>query len=167
MKIAFIAPSVKFFSEYQPLNDTLSAEISRNYRWPEFNLTLLTLAALTPKHHEVSIFDEVYKPINFDESYDIVAITSMTFNVFRAYEIARKFREKGAHTVLGGIHATLMPQEAALHMDTVFVGEAELTWPQFLQEFEKGKHQRVYYGSQPDLSLSPVPRWELMEEFIT
>jgi len=167
MKIAFIAPAVKFYSEYKPLDDLLSAEISRGYRWPEFNLTLLTLAGLTSKEHEVFIFDEVYKPIDFEKSYDIVAITSMTFNASRAYEIAKKFRDKGVYTVQGGIHATLLPQEVGQHADSVFCGEAEVSWPQFLEDFEKGCPKKVYYGSQPDLSLSPIPRWDLMDEFIT
>ncbi|MFO1519249.1 MAG: radical SAM protein [bacterium] len=167
MKIAFIAPSVKFVSEYAPLNDLLSAEISRGYRWPEFNLTLLTLAGLTPRDFEIHIIDEIYKTIDFEEKYDIVALTSMTFNVFRAYEIAKKFREKGSYVVLGGIHATLLPQEAAQHVDTVFVGEAEATWPQFIQEFKKGTHKKMYYGSQPELELSPIPRWDFMGDFIT
>lgn len=166
MKIAFIAPAVKFVSEYPLLNDLISAEVSRGYHWPEFNLTLLTLAALTPKDNEIHIFDEVYRPIDFEENYDIVAITSMTFNVFRAYEIAEKFRKKGTHVVIGGIHSTLLPQEASEHVDTVFVGEAEATWPQFLTDFSSGAHKKNYYGSQIDLSISPIPRWDLIGSFL-
>lgn len=167
MKIALIAPSVKFVSEYAPLNDLLSADISRGYRWPEFNLTLLTIAGMTPGDYEIDVIDEIYKNIDFEKKYDIVALTAMTFSVFRAYEIARKFKEKGAYTVLGGIHATLLPEEAAQHVDTVFVGESEMTWPQFLKDFEDGKPEKKYFGSQPDLSFSPTPRWEYMSEFIT
>lgn len=167
MKIAFIAPAVKFISEHAPLNELLSAEISRGYRWPEFNLTLLTLAGMTPPDCEITLIDEVYKDIDFEKKYDIVAITAMTFSAKRAYEIARRFREKGIYTALGGIHATLLPGEAAAHVDTVFIGEAETSWPQFLRDFADGAPKKLYYGSQPEMSDSPVPRWDLLGDLIS
>jgi radical SAM superfamily enzyme YgiQ (UPF0313 family) len=168
MKIAFIAPHLKFISEYKPIDDLVSEEINNGLlKLPEFNLPLLTLAALTPKSFEISIFDEEYKPIDFEGDFDIVAISSPTFTIFRAYEIAKKFRERGVYTVIGGNHPTLLPAEAAPHVDTVFVGEVEETWPQFLKDFQKREAKKIYYGTQPDLSLSPIPRWDLMSEFFT
>ncbi len=168
MKIALIAPAIKFICEYPPLNEVISQEISRGYRWPEFNLTLLTLAGLTPREeHEIHVFDEVYRPVDFETKFDVVAITAMTFNVLRAYDIAAKFREKGSFVVLGGIHATLLPQEVSQHVDAVFVGEAEETWPAFLKDFANRNAKKIYCGSQIDMAISPVPRWDLMDEFLT
>jgi len=167
MKIALIAPSKKFISEHEELNKLLTQELSQAYKCPEFNLTLLTLAALTPGDHDIRIFDEVYRDIPFEESFDIVAITAMSFNSSRAYEIAKKFKERGCHTVMGGIHATLLPEEVGEHVDSVFIGEAELTWPRFIEDFEKGRPEKKYMGNAPDLSFSPSPRWELIKDFLT
>ena len=127
-------------------------------------LGLATVAAATPGHYEVQIWDELvqgHAEDNLDSGYDLVAISSFTKDIDRAKEIARQFRERGIPVVIGGPAATDMPEALAPHFDVVFVGEGEETWPKFLEEFEAGKHATRYQGSgRLDLALSPAPRWD-------
>src|SRR5690606_30302272 len=92
------------------------------------NLNLPTLAALIPEEDwDIDIQDELVGPIDFTRGYDLVLITVTTSVAFRAYTMARLFRDRGAKVVLGGIHPSTRPEEAAAHADAVVVGEGELT----------------------------------------
>ncbi len=106
--------------------------------------TLQQIAALTPKKHSVTIVDERYKDVPFSSKYDLVGISSLTYNVYRGYEIAKKYKEMGVPVVFGGYHASLMPDEVKEHADSVVVGEAELTWPQLLKDLEHGEMKKIY-----------------------
>ena len=108
------------------------------HHWNGTGLALPTIAAHTPGDQEITIVDENYEDIDFDQPCDFVGITAMTQQASRAYEIAAEFRRRGRHVVMGGIHATVMPEEAADHVDTVFLGEGENTWPQFIADFLEG-----------------------------
>ena len=130
------------------------------YRTPPLNL--LTLAGLTPKDVDIEIIDERYKKIDFDDDVDIVAITVLTTNAVRAYEIADEFRRRGKHVVLGGVHPTFMYDEAKEHADTIVFGEAENIWGKLINDFKKGKIKKTYYDPNPDLSKVPLPRWDLL-----
>ena len=113
MKIKLIAPHVQ-------LEDT------SNFRLMRVNLPLI--AALTPPGHTITIVDEVYAPDDLNQAVDLVGITVMTDLVPRAYQIADTYRQKGVKVVLGGIHPTILPEEALGHADAVVVGEAEGVW---------------------------------------
>ena len=127
-------------------------------------LALPTLAALTPPDVEVILTDENVEPINFDEKVDLVGITFMTFLALRAYEIADEFRARGTKVVLGGIHASMLPDEAIQHSDSVVIGEAEETWPLLIHDFKEHRLQKFYKAfSFPDLKNSPIPRWDLLK----
>src|SRR3989338_8754123 len=91
-------------------------------------LSLPTLAGLTPKDIEVEIIDENIEPIDFNDKVDLVGISFFTAFANRAYEIADEFKKKGVKVVLGGIHASFLPQEALRHADSVIIGEAEGVW---------------------------------------
>jgi len=123
-------------------------------------LGLGIVAALTPGHWEIEIIDENLEPFEFKEA-DLVGLTAFTASAPRAYEIARIYREKGTATVLGGIHATMLPEEALQHVDTVVLGEAESIWPTVIADFESGGMQKVYRGERQDLKGLPVPRRDL------
>lgn len=107
-------------------------------------LNLATLAAYSPPDAEVRILDEAVESIDFDADADLVGITTMTSMAPVAYRIADKFRERGKTVVLGGIHPTLMPEEAVAHADAVGIGEGELIWPRILDDFRHGRLERVY-----------------------
>jgi radical SAM superfamily enzyme YgiQ (UPF0313 family) len=111
-------------------------------------LALPTLAALTPPEHTIKIVDEEVEEIDFDGQFDLVGITAMTFKATRAYEIASKFRKRGITVVMGGIHATVCPDEALSHVDTVVIGEAEDMWVELLRDAENGMCHLAHYSDQ-------------------
>ncbi len=108
------------------------------------SLTLQQVAAITPPEHDVEIVDERYESINFDKKYDLVGISCLTYNSIRGYEIAAIFRKQRIPVIFGGYHASLMPDEVKQHADSIVIGEAELTWPQLLRDFEKGELKPLY-----------------------
>lgn len=130
-------------------------------------LTLTTLAALVPPQlaAQVEILDEAVTPHSSlaGKNYDIVGISGATSAAGRAYALCAHWKGRGAYTVMGGPHATLMPEEAMLHADTVCVGLGEQIWPQFLLDFAAGRPERLYRHSPADGPCSmPVPRRELL-----
>jgi radical SAM superfamily enzyme YgiQ (UPF0313 family) len=128
------------------------------------SITFPLLAALTPPEHEVTITHEIFEDINWEEHVDLVGITSITTNVYRAYEIADEFRRRGVYVVMGGVHASMLPEEALEHVDTVVVGEAEETWPRFLSDLTAGRSQALYRpDAPPPLAGLPMPRWDLVD----
>ena len=121
-KLLLIAPNVK--------NSLMAGGMM--FRLP--NLGLLRVAALTPPDWEVKIVDEKIEPLDLNQSADFVGITTMTTTVKRGYEIADHFRRRGLKVVMGGMHASCLPQEALQHCDAVVVGEAEKLWPSLLND---------------------------------
>jgi len=127
-------------------------------------LSLLILASLTPDAIEVCLIDENIDQIDFDQVYDLVALTATTQQAMRAYEISARFRDRGIRVVLGGIHATVMTEEAAKHVDHVITGEGECVWNDFLSDFIKGKAKKTYHGRMvEDINKSPIPRYDLLD----
>ena len=127
-------------------------------------LGLAYVGALTPPHWQVRIVDEVLEEIPDDDGWgqpDLVGLTSLTVTAPRAYALARRFRERGVPVVLGGVHATLVPGEAARYVDVVFQGEAEGKWETLIQDFEAGKLKMRYNGYAAALEGLPLPRRDL------
>ena len=89
--------------------------------------------------------------LDYDEECDVVAISCLTSNAYRGYRIADAFREKGKIVVMGGIHPSLLPDEALEHADAVVIGEAEGVWEKILDDIESDKLQERYHESNPDL----------------
>lgn len=114
-------------------------------------LTMPTLKALVPSdlEAEVQIVDEMVENVDLSLRPDLVGITAITGTAPRAYYIADAFRSQGVPVVLGGVHPTLMPDEAARHADAVVLGYAERTWPSLLRDFSNGRLQRIYQDSEP------------------
>ena len=102
------------------------------------SLTLKQLAAITPLEHDLTVIDERYENIDFNRPYDVVGISTLTYNSLRGYNVAQEFKKRGATTVIGGYHATLLPDEAQQYADAVVVGEGEYVWPQVLKDIENG-----------------------------
>ncbi len=129
------------------------------------HLSLTTLAALTPPEIEVHISDENVEPINFEEDVDLVGITGMVMHSRRAYEISQIFRERGIPVVMGGPHASSLPEEAKKYVDAVVIGEAELVWRQLLEDFKKGD-MKPFYKADRFCSMKglPFPRIDLLHK---
>lgn len=131
--------------------------------WPRLSLPLL--ASLTPPEIQVEIIDEYFEEIPFDSPADLIGISFMTAQAPRAYQIGDEFRKRGKKVVMGGIHASALPEEALQHSDAVVVGEAEGVWTQLLQDFKNGKMNEIYRSSHfPSLEGLPAPRYDLLQE---
>ena len=128
-------------------------------------LTLTTLAALVPEDvgADMAIYDETVGGIPLNLEADLVCITAITGTSSRAYRYADYFRSRGMPVVLGGVHPTLMPGEAARHADAVVTGFAEQSFPQLLRDFQAGA-MRPRYRQGPDYTIAgrPTPRRDLL-----
>ncbi|PKN44342.1 MAG: hypothetical protein CVU59_11865, partial [Deltaproteobacteria bacterium HGW-Deltaproteobacteria-17] len=110
-------------------------------------LTLAVLGALTPPDVEVEMFDDRVEAVPLDRPTDLAAITTESFTAARAYQIAAEYRSRGVPVVLGGMHASLLPAEAARHADAVVVGDAEPVWAQVIADARRGKLKKRYRGA--------------------
>ncbi len=134
------------------------------------SLGLLTLAAHTPEDWEIIYreFDEIPGDAACsiaDEGFGVVAISSLTARVKDAYSLASGLRKLGVRVILGGLHASTMPEEAANHVDLVVQGEGEAVWPQVLSDIDAGI-QRSFYSSfrLPNQQAEHrVPRYGLLD----
>jgi len=150
MKIKLIAP-----------RDQYEDSISSAFKLQRVNLPLL--AALTPPSHTMTIVDESFAPDDINQDVDLVGITVMTDIALRAYKIADIYRQKAVKVVMGGIHPTVLPDEALEHADAVVVGEAEGIWPRLVSDAASGQMQRLYRaGQMTDLKGLPKPRRDLL-----
>ena len=126
-------------------------------------LSLMTIAGLTPDNWEVIIRDEHVESSEVEGDVDLVGIQTYISSASRAYELARRWKQRGAKVVLGGLHPTSMPDEAARHADAVCIGPAETVWRQILVDCEHGKLQKFYRGRcEGSAALVPMPRRDLM-----
>jgi radical SAM superfamily enzyme YgiQ (UPF0313 family) len=130
------------------------------FRRGQFNnfvqLTMPYLAGFVPPPHQVALIDEYNQQINLDAPADLVGITCNTPNANHVYALADAFRRRGRQVVLGGPHATLLPDEAGRHADAVVVGEAERTWPQVIDDAARGRLRPVYRDPEPP-ALAGLP----------
>ncbi len=128
-------------------------------------LTLTTLAALVPAElkAEVTLYDEGIGELPEMLEADLIGISAITGTAPRAYALADAFRARGIPVVLGGVHPTLLPEEAAAHADAVVVGYAEESWPRLLRDFAD-QRMATRYQQAADFSLAGLvrPRRELL-----
>jgi radical SAM superfamily enzyme YgiQ (UPF0313 family) len=121
------------------------------------------LAAMTPPHWEVEVKLEVVDDIDFETDADIVGIGTMGFATLRGMEISREFRKRGKITVMGGYMASMMPEETLRCADSLILGDAEISYPLMLKDFEeKGRIERLYDHPIEKLEGLPVPRYEFL-----
>jgi radical SAM superfamily enzyme YgiQ (UPF0313 family) len=121
--------------------------------WQMESLPIAVLAGLTPKDVRVSFHDDRMEAIPFDEPADLVAIPIETYTARRAYQIASEYRRRGVPVVMGGFHATLVPDEVSNYAEAIVIGEAEGIWPQVIDDARHGRLQRVYRAPErPPLS---------------
>jgi len=110
-------------------------------------LALGVLAGLTPEPHTVRLLDDRMEDVTGKEPADLVAITVDTFCARRAYEIADMYRARGVPVCLGGVHVSLLPDEAQDHADALLLGDAESVWWKLLEDFENQRLQPRYQGN--------------------
>lgn len=173
MKVALISPKGNIFGKNKKLNEFLNhSDMMQSFKmlWTGPNLGLLTLAALLPPDWGIDYIDENYKEIDYGIDYDIVFVSIMTRQANRGYEIIHSFKQKNILTIVGGIHASVMPEEAALHADVVLVGEAEVVWQEFYNDYLEGCYKKIYNQERLnfvsfDMECSPIPRIDLIKNY--
>ena len=111
-------------------------------------LSLAYLSRHTPEYYNKVLYDEYVGEDMDPETVDadLVAISSLTSGISRAYEIGDILRKRGITCVIGGAHVTALPDEALEHFDAVIMGEGEGPWKDFLKDFENNSIQKKYYG---------------------
>jgi radical SAM superfamily enzyme YgiQ (UPF0313 family) len=127
---------------------------------------LALLAALVPEHHQVTLIDENVEDIDFARlaRADMVCLTGMNIQGSRMREILEEVRSLGVMTVVGGPLATVEEKTLEGLADVVFVGEADETWPQFLHDWEQGRHKSHYeQQAKTDVTRLPLPRVDLLK----
>jgi radical SAM superfamily enzyme YgiQ (UPF0313 family) len=126
-------------------------------------LGLATLAAYLDPSLDITLQDEHVEPLDLDDEPDLVVIQVYITNAYRAYRIADHYRRKGAHVALGGLHVTSLPDEAAPHADTIFLGPGEDTFPQFLRDLAAGAPKRRYQSILRNIEDVPPIRRDLIK----
>jgi radical SAM superfamily enzyme YgiQ (UPF0313 family) len=126
-------------------------------------LGLATLAAYMDDSDEVTLHDEHVESIDLNDEPDLVVIQVYITSAYRAYQIADMYRAKGVHVCMGGLHVTSLPEEAALHADTIFIGPGEDTWPEFLRDYRAGHPQKRYLSRDRTLLNLPFPRRDFVK----
>ncbi|BBO32241.1 B12-binding domain-containing radical SAM protein [Lacipirellula parvula] len=114
--------------------------------WQMQPLSMAVLASLMPPDVETCFYDDRMEAIPYDDSTDLVVISVETFTALRSYAIAAEFRQRGVTVVMGGYHATLIPEEVQEHADAIVIGDAEPVWSQLLADARSGRLKPVYDG---------------------
>lgn len=152
MKILFVSPGWP--------KGRLWGELT--FKFP--SLSLAAIAAITPDEWELEFCDDSFEKLDYSTNADIIALTAMTAQVSRAYEIADTFRKRGKTVVMGGFHVSNLPEEALAHADAVVVGEGELVWPGLLADWRANTLQQIYKtGSLMDMVDTPAARREMFK----
>src|ERR1043165_2619576 len=129
MKVKFILPALTEAKSpfWRPIKYSLSPPLG-----------LATLAAFLDPEDEAELVDDHVETLKTDDAPDLVVIQVYITNAFRAYALADHYRSKGCYVCLGGLHVSSLPDEAASHADTIFIGPGEDTFPAFLRDFKNG-----------------------------
>ena len=153
MKIKFILPALTEAESpfWRPIKYSLFPPLG-----------LATLAAYLDPDDDAEIVAQHVQTLDTSDRPDVVAIQVYITNAYRAYRIADLYRAKGSYVILGGLHVTSLPQEAAAHADTLFIGPAEESFPRFLRDFRDGKPQRVYESRNRTIERIPPIRRDLI-----
>jgi radical SAM superfamily enzyme YgiQ (UPF0313 family) len=129
-------------------------------------LGLATLAGYLSYDDDVEIVDQHVEALNLEDEPDLVVIQVYITSAYRSYQLAEQYRRKGAYVVLGGLHATSLPQEAARHADTVVIGPGEDSWPQFLRDYRAGYPKPVYRSRVRTLDTAAPVRRDLIKRHL-
>lgn len=138
-RVTFIQPAIGRYSRTRYVRS-----------WQMQPLSIAVLAAITPSSWDRSFFDDRLEEIDYDQPTDLAAISIETFTARRGYQIAAEYRRRGVPVILGGYHATFLPDEALEHGDAVCIGEAETVWDDILRDTKAGKLTGKYVADFSD-----------------
>ena len=151
MQVTFIKPTLGCLGEGDRFVDEGRME----------PLSLGVLAGLTPPGVDCRLFDDRIDEIDYDEPTDLVAINVETFTARRAYEIAAEYRRRKVQVVMGGMHATLLPDEVSEHADAVYTRDGEALWAQVVSDAHEGRLRPRYDGALGVPQPAIFPRRDL------
>jgi len=170
MKIGLIAMSGirACDTELLELGLTLPGFVERSKQIASLpSLGLLTLAGMTPRHHDVHYIEipDLHAEEGELEEFDLVAISSYSAQIDEGYELAQRYRAQGTPVVMGGPHVTALPHEAQKYCTSVVVGEGEPVWLDVLEDAENDRLKLIYDARKLDYSLAdaPMPAFELLD----
>ena len=130
-------------------------------------LGLITNASYIPKNYDIQLVDETIQRLKFDKlNPDLVAISVSSMTARHSYEISKKFTDKGIPVVLGGIHPSLVPDEAKNHASSIVIGNGENVWNDLLRDFENNNLKKVYTPGLFNLAESRIPRRDLLKKYL-
>lgn len=162
-KLLLIEPAVKL--KYRSSRIQLFEKIADRDYFKKPSLALGVIAGLTPPDWEIKIVQGHADRIEYRERPDLVAITAVTNTAKRGYEIAYEFRKRGVKVIMGGIHPTVLPEEALHYCDAVCLGEAEPVWHEVIKDVENGQLKAIYKADAPfDMARYTFPRRDLMSK---
>lgn len=168
MKVALIIPE----------NSIIDIEKLNNYNWENMreyqarkrlwscpSLSLLTVGAMFTSDFEIDYVDLNFSSLP-NTYYDIVLFSPSTSQADRAYDLADYFREKGTTVVMGGVHVSILSEEALKHSDAVFIGESEEVFNIFLEDIKNNRLKKIYKADNvPNLKSTPIPKYELAKKY--
>lgn len=155
-------PKILFIQPSQYLN---SGGIVKQKKLFLPGLVFPLLASITPNNWEVEAKLEIIEDIDFESDADIIGIGAMGHSIFRAFDIAAEFRKRGKRVFMGGYMASMVPDMALKFVDSLIMGDAEISYPKLLEDFEKsGITENIYDFPVDNLDNLPVPRYELLTE---
>ncbi len=164
MKVKMILPAL---TEAESLPTGQAGPFWRPIKYSLFPpLGLATLAAYFSDSDDIELQDQHVENLNLNDSPHLVVIQVYITNAYRSYRIADHYRSRGSYVILGGLHVTSLPEEAAQHADTIFLGPGEETLPQFLKDFREGRPKKRYFSSVRDLSKLPPIRRDLIKRHL-
>jgi radical SAM superfamily enzyme YgiQ (UPF0313 family) len=131
------------------------------FKYPPIALSIIS--KLTPADWDIEIVDENFETFNYRPA-DLIGITALTCNVNRAYEIAREYLHHKIPVVMGGIHVSMMPEEAIQYCNSVIIGDAEDTWSKVISDIENQSLQKFYHSNYPDLKSTPLVDHSIFDE---
>lgn len=126
-------------------------------------LGLATLASYFSDDDEIELQDQHVEPLTLEDTPDLVCIQVYVTNAYRAYEIADSYRQRGIYVVMGGLHVTSLPEEAAMHADTIMLGPGEEAFPRFVKDFREGHPEKRYTARWRSLGNIPPVRRDLIK----
>jgi radical SAM superfamily enzyme YgiQ (UPF0313 family) len=126
-------------------------------------LGLATLAGYLNDDDQVTLQDEHVEQLDLNDDPDLVVIQVYITSANRAYQLADHNRSKGSYVALGGLHVTSLPDEAAQHANSIFLGPGEDTWPAFLADYQAGHPAKVYTSQVRTLLGVPKIRRDLIK----
>ncbi|MDX9696706.1 MAG: cobalamin-dependent protein [Bacteroidales bacterium] len=158
MKITFIYPRFEKLLESR-LELTKSSGAKKHlgdFSMPPA-LGIPIMSALSSDKHTVKLFDENIEEIDYNDDADLIAVSFFTPQAMYAYEVAKRFKAKGKTVIGGGMHPSLMPEEASQYFDAVCVGEVEAVWNTILDDFQNGNLKKIYQKEVENLDTIPFP----------